>query len=74
MNWRRATSFRKTLGLPRVAVEDAPTVADALTRSEQGPDFADALHLSSATHAGDFATLDARLKRRARKQDHVRLP
>ena len=55
-----------------MTLEDAPTVADALTRYERGTDFADALHLSSPAKADAFDTLDARLKKRAGKQANVR--
>lgn len=67
------TAFRKTLGLPQVTVEDAHAVAAALANYEDGMDFADALHLSSATKAESFATFDARLKKRAGKQANVKL-
>jgi predicted nucleic-acid-binding protein len=67
------SAFRKTLGLPQVTVENASAVDDALTRYEQGMDFADALHLSSATQAEAFATFDTRLKKRAGKQADIRL-
>jgi hypothetical protein len=60
------------VGLPQVTLEDAPAVADALTRYERGMDLADALHLSSAAKAEAFYTLDARPKKRAGKQANVR--
>lgn len=67
------SAFRKALGLPRVTVEDAPAVVEALARYAGGMDFADALHLSSATKTKAFATFDARLKKRAGRQATVRL-
>lgn len=67
------SAFRKILGLAQVKVEDAPAVVAALASYEDGMDFADALHLASATKADSFATFDARLKKRAGKQANVKL-
>lgn len=58
-------ALKKVLGLPQVTAEDSFTVADALTLFESGMDFADALHLASSREAAQFATFDARLKKRA---------
>ena len=59
--------LRGLLGLPNVTAEATGRVLYALSWYEQGLDFADALHLSSAveTSAGSFATFDVRLRRLA---------
>jgi predicted nucleic-acid-binding protein len=66
-------AFRKVLGLPRVAAEDAPAVVLALRLYEDGMDFADALHLSSGREAEAFATFDLRLKKRAARRARVQM-
>ena len=58
-------ALKNVLGLPQVTAEDSFAVADALTLFESGMDFADALHLASSREAAQFATFDARLKKRA---------
>lgn len=58
-------ALRGVVGLPQVTVEDAPVVAEALDLLEAGLDLADALHVASSGVAGQFATLDRRLKKRA---------
>lgn len=60
-------SFQALLGMQGVAVEDAGRLAGALVWYESGLDFADALHLASASAAQTFATFDRRLIRRAGK-------
>lgn len=67
------TAFRKLLGLPQVTVEDSNALVEALARYEEGMNFADALHLASVGEADQFATFDARLKKRAETQVKVRL-
>jgi predicted nucleic-acid-binding protein len=67
------TAFRKLLGLPQVEVEDNNVLVEALARYEEGMDFADALHLASVGEADQFATFDARLKKRAGTQAKLRL-
>ena len=67
------SAFRKTLGLSQVVMEDEPAVIAALASYEDGMDFADALHLASASKAESFATFDARLKKRAGRQANVKL-
>lgn len=67
------TAYRKLLGLPQVAVEDNNALVEALARYEEGMDFAAALHLASMGEADQFATFDARLKKRAGTQVKVRL-
>ena len=56
---------RHILGLPTIDTEDAVQVAQALAWYEQGMDFADALHLASSTELSGFATMDARMVRKA---------
>lgn len=60
-----ASSFRKLLGVPGVAAEDAEAVAQAIDWYERGLDFADALHLALAREAEALASFDVRLARRA---------
>lgn len=63
------THLRSLARLPQSTIEDAGRVALALAWSEQGMDFADALHLASAG-ADDceaFATFDRKLATSARK-------
>lgn len=48
------------MGLPNVTLKDWPMVADALDLHAQGLDFADALHLSTATECKAFLTFDDR--------------
>jgi predicted nucleic-acid-binding protein len=62
-----AERLRHILGLPTVEMEDAVSVAQAITWFEQGMDFADALHLASSSRLHGFATMDRRLKERAAK-------
>jgi predicted nucleic-acid-binding protein len=66
-------AFRKLLGLPQVAAEDATAIARALELYKGGMDFADALHLASARDATAFATFDARLAKRAGRDSAVRV-
>jgi predicted nucleic-acid-binding protein len=67
------SAFRKLLGLPQVAAEDASAIARALELYEGGMDFADALHLASAREATAFATFDTRLAKRAGRESAVRV-
>jgi predicted nucleic-acid-binding protein len=67
------SAFRKLLGLPQVAAEDATAIARALELYEGGMDFADALHLASAREATAFATFDTRLAKRAGRESAVRV-
>jgi predicted nucleic-acid-binding protein len=66
-------AFRKLLGLPQVAAEDATAIARALELYEGGMDFADALHLASARDTTAFATFDTRLAKRAGRESAVRV-
>lgn len=62
-----AQSLRLFLGLPSVTAEADGRVGQALSWYEEGLDFADALHLASASEAGAerLATFDAKFRRRA---------
>lgn len=60
-------AMRGLVGLPGVAVENPASLAQALDWMNQGMDFADALHLSSAADCTAFLTFDRRLARSATK-------
>ena len=49
------------LALPNVTAEDATRVAQALDWTDQGMDFADALHLARCSGCTDFVTFDQAL-------------
>jgi len=54
-------AFTSLIALPNVECEDIGSVANAIEWVRAGMDFADALHLASATPAGRFATFDRKL-------------
>ncbi len=54
-------AFTSLIALPNVECEDIGSVANAIEWVRTGMDFADALHLASATVAGRFATFDRKL-------------
>lgn len=58
-------ALRAFAGHPNVTVEDGPLLAAALALSEQGLDFADALHLGRSRHCTGFASFDRKLVRAA---------
>ena len=58
-------ALRAFAGLSDVTFEDAPLTARAMTWTEAGMDFADALHLASAAHCDGFVTFDKRFARAA---------
>jgi predicted nucleic-acid-binding protein len=60
-------AFSRLLGYPQLEVEEPESVVQALEWYAHGLDFADALHLASASRAEGFLTFDARLARRARR-------
>jgi predicted nucleic acid-binding protein len=62
--------LRAFAGLPTVSVEDSALVAQALDLTENGMDFADALHLVAAGDCEVFATFDQELVRRAKQAGH----
>lgn len=49
------------IGLANVRCEDEPAVRRALAWTQQGMDFADALHLASSRSVSRFATFDLRM-------------
>jgi predicted nucleic-acid-binding protein len=57
--------IRHICGLPTIEVEDAVSVAQAVTWYEQGMVFADALHLASSSAIDGFATFDRQLSAKA---------
>jgi predicted nucleic-acid-binding protein len=60
-----AERLRHICGLPTITVEDASTVAQAITWYEEGLDFADALHLASSASCAGFASMDRRMTNKA---------
>lgn len=60
-------TLRAFAGLGNVKVESPGVVAEALDRTEQGMDFADALHLGQTRHCAGFATFDRKFARLAHK-------
>ena len=58
-------ALRRFAGLPRVTLQDEALVARALDWMAAGMDFADALHLSSATDCETFVSFDRRFARMA---------
>lgn len=58
--------FRALIGIQHVTLEDRDPVLTALDAFDNGPDFADALHLARSSRASGFATFDRRLARRAK--------
>lgn len=58
--------LRAFAGLPRVRVENAALLAEALDRAEAGMDFADALHLGAAAQCEAMLTFDRRFVRTAK--------
>jgi predicted nucleic acid-binding protein len=68
-----AKALRAFAGLPRVTLEDAGAVAQALEWTEGGLDFADALHLAKASGCEAFITFDQRFARAANQLDTVKV-
>ncbi len=58
-------SLRYLLGLPNVIVENVLVLNNALNWSEQGLDFADALHLAKSYPAHRFLTFDEKFAKRS---------
>lgn len=54
-------AFTSLIAFPNVECEDLGSVANAIEWVRAGMDFADALHLASATPTGRFATFDRKL-------------
>jgi predicted nucleic-acid-binding protein len=61
------TALRAFLDLPRVFAEGREAALAALDWAGQGMEFADALHLASASSCKAFASFDRRLARAAQK-------
>ena len=60
--------FEHLLGLQQLNAEEAERIAAALPLTEQGMDFADALHLCGSSHCEALYTFDdLRFARRARR-------
>jgi predicted nucleic-acid-binding protein len=57
--------LRHILGLPTIHTEDAVQAAQAIDWYEKGMDFADALHVASSCEVKGFATMDARMSKKA---------
>jgi predicted nucleic-acid-binding protein len=60
-------AFRKLLGLKNVHTEDESSVVRALALTNQGIEFADAVHLTSRPPGAVFASFDRSFVRRARR-------
>ena len=60
-----AAALRALAGLPGVAVESPALLGQALDRTAQGLDFADALHLGAAARCESMLTFDQRFIRAA---------
>ena len=58
-------ALRALAGLPGITFEDASLAAQAMTWTEAGMDFADALHLASAADCDGFLTFDKWFARKA---------
>jgi len=58
--------FRALASNEHIALEERDSVLEAIDASDQGLDFADALHLSRSTRVSGFATFDQRLAKRAK--------
>lgn len=52
------TALRALAGLPGIFLENPAHFAQALSHAENGMDFADALHLSAASHCNIMLTFD----------------
>lgn len=68
-----ARAMRSFAGLPTVSVEDPTVVAAALDLSENGMDFADALHLCKTTHCEGMASFDRKFVKAARAAGYDRV-
>jgi predicted nucleic-acid-binding protein len=66
-------ALRAFAGLPGIALEDAPLASRALDWTEQGLDFADALHLGRAEGCSAFMSFDRNLARAASSLSEVKV-
>lgn len=69
---RVVEALRNVAGLPGVTVEAPAALPEALQWAGEGMDFADALHLSGASHCESFLTFDRKFARAAK--DRARIP
>ena len=60
---RVVQALRAFAGLPGIAFEDGALIARALDWTEQGMEFADALHLGQSNGCSIFLSFDRRLSR-----------
>lgn len=60
-----ARALRAFGGLSTVTIEDSAIVALAFDLTENGMDFADALHLTKAAHCEEFVTFDRKFMKAA---------
>ena len=60
-------ALRAFLGLPHVFIQDRQAALTGMHWAEQGMEFADALHLASASSCDAFASFDRALAKAARK-------
>ncbi len=58
-------AFKTLFGLPSVHSEDLHIISEAVSMSENGLDFADALHLASSSCADKFMSFDKSLVKKA---------
>ena len=70
---RIVQALRGLAGLPGVTVEDPRLMARALDWSEQGLDFADALHLGRAQGCTAFMSFDRKLARAAVRMSDLKV-
>ena len=68
-----ARSLRDLAGLPGVTLEDSALIAQALDRTEQGLDFADALHLGRAEGCSAFMSFDRKLAKAAARAGAIQV-
>ncbi len=66
-------AFRSLFGLHNVHTEDFHIVADAISLSESGLDFADAMHIASSKGADKFMSFDKSLVRKASKLANMKV-
>jgi predicted nucleic-acid-binding protein len=62
---RVCEALRALAGLPRVSVENPALMAEAIDLAKRGMDFADALHLASASGCEAMLTFDRKFIRSA---------
>ena len=69
-------AFKGLLGMSNIFTEDFHVLAEAISLSGKGLDFADALHVASSTEATQFVSFDKSLVSKAKKMNlqKVRLP